>query len=233
MPIQTACPSCNTNLNVPEALVGKRVRCKACQTVFTAAAPTPPAEDPIDEEIVEEPLETITEEVPRHSIRQKARFDRLESEDEEDFEERPRRRRKRRSAWSYANALVKWPALGLQIIAYLGAAAHVGWVILNLIVTLANASNAPGPNAPPGYQGGFVIGLIGGTACHLALTFAWSGAVIKGARSMASLENYSTAMTGCIVAMIPCNFGWCMCGLPFGIWGLVVLLQEDVKKSFR
>jgi predicted Zn finger-like uncharacterized protein len=45
----TTCPSCNGPLRVPEELVGQRVRCPSCQTVFHAAAPAaPPAPESAD-----------------------------------------------------------------------------------------------------------------------------------------------------------------------------------------
>lgn len=55
MATTTTCPSCNGPLRIPDELVGQRVRCPACQTIFdagstsappTAPAPTPPAADP-------------------------------------------------------------------------------------------------------------------------------------------------------------------------------------------
>ena len=38
MAITTTCPSCNGPLRVPDELVGQRVRCPVCQTIFDAAA---------------------------------------------------------------------------------------------------------------------------------------------------------------------------------------------------
>ena len=40
-------------------------------------------------------------------------------------------------------------------------------------------------------------------------------------------------MTATILAMIPCISPCCLLGLPVGIWSLVVLLDENVKASFR
>ena len=41
------------------------------------------------------------------------------------------------------------------------------------------------------------------------------------------------ALTGCILACIPCCSPGCVLGIPFGIWGLIVLNQEDVKRAFQ
>src|SRR5262245_62242918 len=36
MPIQTSCPQCQSSYRLPDAQMGKRVRCKKCQSVFIA-----------------------------------------------------------------------------------------------------------------------------------------------------------------------------------------------------
>jgi predicted Zn finger-like uncharacterized protein len=39
----TTCPSCSGPLRIPDELVGQRVRCPSCQTIFHAAAPAAPS----------------------------------------------------------------------------------------------------------------------------------------------------------------------------------------------
>ena len=39
-------------------------------------------------------------------------------------------------------------------------------------------------------------------------------------------------MLACILAILPCSFGWFI-GLPMGIWGLIVLRQAAVKEAFE
>jgi hypothetical protein len=59
--------------------------------------------------------------------------------------------------------------------------------------------------------------------------------LIGGIR-MRALRSYGLAMTGAIIAAIPClSPASCPCGLGliFGIWALVVLLSPDVKAAFR
>src|SRR5262245_7448049 len=36
MPIETQCPSCTRPMRVPDDLLGKKVKCPSCDTVFTA-----------------------------------------------------------------------------------------------------------------------------------------------------------------------------------------------------
>jgi predicted Zn finger-like uncharacterized protein len=39
MPVRISCPSCNKALRVPDDSLGRKVRCPACSTAFTAEAP--------------------------------------------------------------------------------------------------------------------------------------------------------------------------------------------------
>src|SRR5262245_49479272 len=43
MPIVVGCPSCSSQLRVADDLLGRKVRCPACQTVFEASAVAEPA----------------------------------------------------------------------------------------------------------------------------------------------------------------------------------------------
>src|SRR5262245_29267241 len=50
MPVLVNCPSCNGPLRVADDLLGRKVRCPSCQTIFEAAEPPPPPPMRIDEE---------------------------------------------------------------------------------------------------------------------------------------------------------------------------------------
>jgi hypothetical protein len=56
--------------------------------------------------------------------------------------------------------------------------------------------------------------------------------LILGGLKMMKLESFGLAVAAAVVAMIPCLSPCCCIGLPFGIWGLVVLLKDDVKSCF-
>lgn len=49
---------------------------------------------------------------------------------------------------------------------------------------------------------------------------------------MKNLESYGMALAACVVSIIPCYWNCCIFGMPFGIWGLVVLLDTNVKSAF-
>jgi hypothetical protein len=58
---------------------------------------------------------------------------------------------------------------------------------------------------------------------------------ILGAVKMRSLESRGLAITGALLAMIPCisPLGCCLVGEGIGLWALIVLSSADVKAAFR
>jgi hypothetical protein len=56
--------------------------------------------------------------------------------------------------------------------------------------------------------------------------------VIIGAIAMLRMKSYSMAKAGSILAMMPCQC-CCAISLPFGIWGLMVLGDVDVRHAFQ
>ena len=229
MPIEAICPSCKQKLKVPDALVGKKVRCQKCNSVFMA-------EEEIEMEVVEEPLESIEviEGPPKAKREERPPQVLDEEEDELDDEPRPRRRpRRRKRRRSSVAEQVRIPALLLYITGFVGAGVNLIWVIYRVVVVITLSSSVPAGS--PGFQSGqatgFIAGAIIGVIVQLCVAFVWSALVVKGAQSMSSLQGYSSAIAGCIIAMLPCGCG-CFMGLPIGIWGLVVLTQNDVKRAF-
>jgi hypothetical protein len=49
---------------------------------------------------------------------------------------------------------------------------------------------------------------------------------------MRKLQGWGLSMAGAIVAMILCFSPCCLLGLPIGIWAVLVLIDEDVKRAF-
>jgi hypothetical protein len=61
-----------------------------------------------------------------------------------------------------------------------------------------------------------------------------NGVIAFGGYTMMKLGSYALAMTGTIVAMVPCNPACCcLLQVPFGIWALVILLKPEVKAAFQ
>jgi predicted Zn finger-like uncharacterized protein len=196
------------------------------------AAPRPDEEEPL--EIVKFKAEAPPAAVPRKrrretdGVSEEGRRPRLE-EDDEPVDRKPRRPRRRRTD---PNSAVKGPALGLMIVGYAGALLNFLLIIGNAVLVVSTASTVPAAaqprgSMPPAAQAA-VSAIMG-----LLFTAAWTGFVIRGANSMASRDSYGMAMGACIVAMLPCCSLGCLGGIPIGIWGIIVLCNDDVKQSFR
>jgi hypothetical protein len=125
---------------------------------------------------------------------------------------------------------VKGPAIALIVTASIG-------VVLYLLSALGHFAGAGNmfqhdlSNIPPqwreiinrtqGPSGGF----------YALFSAAINGFVLLGAIKMLRLQGRSLAFAACIVAMLPCSC-CCFFGIPFGIWGLVVLNRPEVKDRF-
>jgi hypothetical protein len=56
--------------------------------------------------------------------------------------------------------------------------------------------------------------------------------IIIGAISMLQLKSYRNAQAAAVMALIPICTPCFILGIPFGIWSLILLNREDVKKRF-
>ena len=69
--------------------------------------------------------------------------------------------------------------------------------------------------------------------CSALFLLAMNGFIAFGASRMMKLQGHSLAITTCILAMIPCTSGLCcLLGVPFGIWGIIVLNKPEIKSQF-
>jgi predicted Zn finger-like uncharacterized protein len=220
MPEQVRCPSCQAALRVPEALVGKNVKCPKCHTAFIAEV----EELAHPRGIVREP----TPAVQRPQLR--ADDDKEEyPPEEESEEERPRRGRRRRRRSLSAESAVTGPAIAMMIAAVLGLACNLGYLVFRVIV-LVTLDRQMVQNNTPGFQASYTFGLTSTIAGSL-LGMVLCALTVFGAAKMKNLSGYGWALTASILSLLPCNW-CCLLGLPFGIWGLVVLNYPEVKDAF-
>ncbi len=220
MPEQVRCPSCNAPLRVPDNLLGKNVKCPKCQTTFIA-----------EMEEAEEPQGIVREPPPARRSRAMEETEEEEFQEEEQEEERPRRRRRRRQRSAEAEATVAGPAISLMVLGALDIPVGIAYAIPQVVnFRLAGKQYAPG-QAPPGYEVGLAIGK--GWVVILILGSLVLGILLLVAGlKMKKLQSFGLAMTACVLAMLPVHC-CCLLGLPFGIWGLVVLNKPEVKDAFR
>jgi hypothetical protein len=126
-----------------------------------------------------------------------------------------------------AASKVAGPAIGLIVLASLG-------IFLQLISALSNLF-VGGVGLTQGSDEAIVQGLLqGGLGLVMNCVGALVGAfIIFGALKMKNLQSYGLAMAAAILAIIPCLSPCCLLGLPIGIWSLVVLMDDNVKRSFH
>jgi predicted Zn finger-like uncharacterized protein len=230
MPEQVRCPSCEAVLRVPESLLGRAVKCPKCQTTFTAELPPPETyrtePDPAEERRPRRPAYEEEEPPPE--------------EPPEEDEDRPRRRRRRRRRYGSGNpeADVAGPAISLMVVSGLsiaGALVDLVFRIINLAAGAgagAAAVNRPGVPASraAGQAGAYTAGAVAG-GCFDVFSVLLAIIIIVGAVKMKRLEAFGLAMTACILAIVPLHC-CCLLGIPFGIWGLVVINKPEVKDAF-
>ena len=135
-----------------------------------------------------------------------------------------------------ALSAVKGPAIALIITAALGIGVFFLGAIGNFLGSAVIHQPPPPANLPPEMQSFYhsmenMRGPVGGA---VDLFFAaMNGFVLFGAIKMLRLESRTLVTVACIIAMLPVTISCCcILGLPFGIWGLVVLNKPDVKSHF-
>jgi len=60
-----------------------------------------------------------------------------------------------------------------------------------------------------------------------------SGIILLGGIRMNGLRSWGISLASAILAMLPCLSPCCCLGLPFGIWAVVVLADDEVRSCFR
>ena len=128
-----------------------------------------------------------------------------------------------------AEQRVRWPAIGLIVTGGLGGLLQA----LSIVATLTGA-------LVPQMEGGDVelpdwYGYFTGTGAVISslIGLAVAGFLVWGGLKMMRLESHGIALAVCILALIPCISPCCLIGLPFGIWGLVVINDQNVKQAFH
>jgi phage FluMu protein Com len=239
VPTSIRCQNCKKLLRVPDALIGKQIKCPGCSHAFVAQ---PPEEEPtsvveIDEEGESERQRSAPATTPIDSAAGAAEDDAGVPDDSAKIRA-PGKKGRRQRALSAA----RLPAIALLIVGGIGLAL----AILHLVL-LSTGTGPLRPRTPPANRDAAVLAqgpmgqaqqqaydqkiypiatMIGSMAAVL-----WAVIVLLGGYFMYQLKSWSTVMFATIVAMLPCHL-CCLLGLPFGIWALVVINRPEVKSAF-
>lgn len=127
---------------------------------------------------------------------------------------------------------VKGPAMALMIIAGITFGLEILSTLAGILgISFMGAGDLSQFEGMEGME--WLAPLMSGTFTLVMGVFTLIGAaaIFFGAMKMKDLQSYGLAMTAAILSLIPC-FSICCIGIPFGIWALVVLLNQDVKAAF-
>jgi hypothetical protein len=124
---------------------------------------------------------------------------------------------------------VNGPAIGLIVTAIFGFLATFAAMLYSL-----GGINFMPPDAAMDPNMQRIVRMLSGSLglINVLIMAALSVLILVGALRMKKLRSYGLAVTGAIVALVPCISPCCVIGLPIGIWALVVLNKPEVKSQF-
>ncbi|HYU19758.1 MAG TPA: hypothetical protein VEQ11_13805 [Chloroflexota bacterium] len=118
------------------------------------------------------------------------------------------------------------PAVGLIITGVLGILAGLTVAVLGTPVGVAAlALSGDDRLATLVASGALIVAGLLETLISILIVFA--------GLQMRRAQAWGLAMSGSVLAMIPCLSPCCLLGLPIGIWSMVVLSDEEVKLAFQ
>lgn len=248
MPIEFSCPSCQAKIRTPDNTAGKSARCPKCSTVITIPSPSgagspppgfsqPPAQwppaNPLGAPLGAPAGNPLGAPPPGASPnpfgdRQAGSFGPAPVNPYAAPNPIGAYGQYKPPAISREAVRPKLlgPAIGLTLFSVLGLG-FMSMVALGMAIDpdaiLDEAPQDPAEQA--GFYGFFFVYFIGGLLTRLIQ--------IAGAIALFRVRWYGVAMAGLICALLPCDVYCCIFCLPFGIWGLIVLNNPQVKAAFQ
>ncbi|MFL5342153.1 MAG: hypothetical protein ACJ8F7_18560 [Gemmataceae bacterium] len=238
MPDETRCPQCGRLLSAPSDQLRQCPDCGATVSPSPAAdafraAPTTEAGEPAEREPVPRPIPHLAPD-----------FEDEEDDDDAEFDERYRGRRRewrRKRVIERSRSRVRAPAIGLMVaggFCLLSALGAVGLAAFFFIQMSKLGAAPPGPGGFGMFQiqvGMYLVGAV--------MMTVFGALILFGANKMRKLQGWGMALAACILAVVA-SFGSCCVvsvfglvnigiALPFGIWGMIVLNDADVKSAFN
>jgi hypothetical protein len=125
------------------------------------------------------------------------------------------------------------PAISLLIVTGLSILYWLFSILMGMVGMASSASNPDLQEAEELMGPGFVTAVQGGSMAVSVAFLLLQLVVLIGAIRMLQVRSWGLCLAACIVAVVPCVSPCLILGIPFGIWGLVVLMREDVKLAMR
>jgi hypothetical protein len=210
MALEFRCATCNALLRVPEDRAGKLVRCPHCQAVMMAVATEPTAAGAPNPFADLQPAEVNPYAAPKPGFT-------------------PGPAPSFAPSYDVSKAKLQGPAIGMIVAAALGIAMWIFYFAVNVTTGPDEAGLPPAQNEAErmGQIFGYWLGSVGFPIIGTVFMIV----ILLGAWKMMRAESYGLALTASILSLLPCT-ACCVLGLPFGIWGLVVLNDANVKACF-
>jgi hypothetical protein len=227
MPEVVTCPQCERQLRVPDELVGQRVKCPTCGSNFTATVSGTAAMQPESQgDLPREPQEALIGETSRNEPDHHRNFELNQGANLASEELRRRAR----------NKLII-PAIFLIILGALGILLYGAYAFRAVTVALPPMEELVKQN--PNFKGkeaeleSYLKIIWGPVGAAWAGLFAFLNLmmVIAGIAMLAGRARW-LAILGSVLGVVNISC-CCIFALPFGLWSLIVLFNEDVKNSFR
>ena len=83
-----------------------------------------------------------------------------------------------------------------------------------------------------GVDEAYATGVVVGQIMAVVLSGIVMLTILAGGIQMIRFKAWGLCLAACILTMIPCNC-LCLLGLPFGIWGTVLLSQGPIRSAFH
>ncbi len=123
---------------------------------------------------------------------------------------------------------VAGPAIGLMAISIISIVMLLLGLGINLYLLATGQADGVVPES-----GVSVAGILKIRIAFGVLTLFANAAILQGAIQMRRLTGYKQAESTCMLALVPCCSPCLVLGIPFGIWGLLVLSDPQVKQAFK
>jgi phage FluMu protein Com len=215
MPVEFRCIHCQKLLRVSDEAIGKKARCPDCGTIQEArpnagmeSAPSAPVVGPAPAAPAVTPANPFGERAGTASPFSQSAANPYVS---------PQPLGQRTSTIEMSRLKVQAPAMGILILG--GIMSALGLIAVVMMIFVAVIAGPRMDDIVPNLISSFVMLAIGIT-------------MVVGGQKMRRLESYSLAITGAVLAIVPCTI-CCPLSVPLGIWSLVVLLDPQVRTAFE
>ncbi len=126
---------------------------------------------------------------------------------------------------------VKVPAISLMVVCGIGIFFSLLSIVLNIVGVGAGSYEMMNEYSSVNMSQYMASGV--SSIISNVFLIIYQGIIAYGALQMMNMRSHGLCMAAAIMAIIPCLTPCCILGTPFGIWALVVLMDDQVKPYFR